>query len=73
VKKVRGGGAPVSQIRHSLGACGEDHGDSSWRSTVEEMSTCIPWRMPYQSRWLCPEGSYNPVESPLWSRFLEGS
>jgi len=44
---------------------------SPWGSTVEQISTCSPRRIPRWSRWM-PEGGCDPMENPLWSRLLPG-
>ena len=43
----------------------------SWRSTVEQISTCIPWKTPFCSRWM-PEKGCDPMDSLCWSRLLAG-
>jgi len=44
---------------------------SLWRSVVEQISTCSAWKTPHRSRWM-PEGGFNPMGSPRWSRLLAG-
>jgi len=51
-------------VRQAVAGC-------SWRSMVEQTSTCSPWRTPRWSRRM-PEGSCDPVGSPCWSRLLPG-
>jgi len=39
-----------------------------WRSMVEQISMCSPWRTPHQSRWM-PKRGCDPMRCPHWSRF----
>ena len=44
----------------------------TWKSTVDQISTCCLWKTQCQRKWMCPEGGCGPMESPCWSKLLLG-
>jgi len=71
-----GGGGAQGARADAPAACG-DHAEAGCPSaahgglTLEQISTCSPWRTPHRSRWI-PEGDCDPMEGPHWRRVLEG-
>ena len=77
-ERGRGGGAPgtgaeipLQPVVKTMVSQAVPLQPMEWRSMVEQISTCSPWRIPHQSRWM-PKGGCDPMESPCWSRLLAG-
>jgi len=45
---------------------------SPWKSVVEQISTCIPWRTPRQSRWMHPKKAMTQWGADTGAGFLAG-